>query len=1854
MRRHRLILCATLIGALFPSWASAAACASAASGNWSLASTWAAPCNVAGGPVAGDDVSIGAAHIVTLTAPAAAATLTIANPTAANGVTLNGNTLTLSGALTMTRPTNSAASTVGVGSGALTAASITINGGSNANRVAQVTVSSGTVTVSGSIIFANTAAQARFISTGDSKVYVGGDFRSGGTLTTGGSGTITFNGGAAQSVGAYGSYNNVVIAKSGGIATLAGNSTVGGALTVSGGSFDMGTNTLAIAGALSVSSGTMNINDTLTVTGTTSVAGTLNINATTGTKTFSGLVSVGPGGVWNNSANEAVSFQGGLSFGGANFIAGSGVHSFNTNNQEISGTLSIPSITVTGVTLSNNGNLTLSTALAGTGGLTNAAGSQLHLGFSGAVGITTLTASASGNLVEYSAAGNQSIKTPAASTYQQLSLSGSGSKTAGAALTINGDLTLSGSASFNGSGAFTHSCQGNWIVNSSAAAPLALTGSTIDFNAPATPAATAIGGTTAATLAFNSVNINNSSGVNLNNNASFAGALNVASTLTPAPAVLISGAGTLTGNGTVQVTRTAATAGFDNQYSIATKTLANLTVEYLAASAQIVSARSYGGLKINNPAGATLAGAVTVGSTLTLSSGTLSVGANLLSLNGPAIAGTATNLNTSSVSSLSFGGASSDVALPSSVSTLNNLTVNNANGLSAGGAPTLTVGGTLTLTAGAVAMGSSTLAATANCPASISRTNGYVSGKLQLRFPANASTTCNYAIGSGSSYTPIGITLVAAAGGGGTLTASTTGTEHGQVAASGLDANRDANRYWSLWTSGDTISASSYGLTFNFVGSDVDGDATPANFVVAMLASGAWTLPVPVTATATATSVSNLSVPLSSSTGSIDFLVGEAYSLCFNDDFSRADGAPGNSWSVGRKGGGYTPAIVGGRLRLTDASNAAGTWAALQRVFPAAGNRVTAEFDHYAYGGSGADGIAVILSNAAVAPSAGAFGGSLGYAQKSNPGSDCTQPGGCPGFTGGWLGVAIDEYGNFSASSEGRYGGAPAPIPSSVAMRGSGSGMSGYRYLTGTATLDPPIDNNGSAVPPHRYRVIVDNRDGTHAWVSVERNSGAGYAALLGDNNCAATLSPSCIDARDIGYGQDVVPNNWNFSFTGASGALTNFHEIDSVRICTTLGQVTPGLNHLRLEHGGQACTGAASPASVTIKACADASCSSLYLGSVTADLSNIAGATWSSDPVTFSGGQILLTLSDATPGSVTLGATATAPAASGATRCFNGATESCSLNFGACSFDVIEVGAAAYSPIYTKLAGAAFNLDLLSLAGRALTVNRAEIVDAGSGTCSSYASIQDSSSTVPSSFTANQRKAFTFASAGALRNARVRVAYSCATTPYNCSNCSCSCSSDNFAVRPTSFTVTSNAVQTGSSGTPAFRAGSDSFRLTATALTGYDGTPKLNAALVAGLNAHGTLSTPGFPAAAKASGIAYVDGNTFSEVGNYSLAANAVYDDGFAYVDSRKLQPECTSDFSNAAVGGKFGCMFGSAASGPFGRFIPDHFTAVASVADACSAGAAPFTYMDQGFSVLRSGSVSAQLVEARNGADVLTQNYAGSYAHAGISLAAENADSGVDLGASLRYFGGGAIGGSWSGGIFSLGASSLAYVRPGAPAGANWGPFDGLDIGIAVSANEGDIGATTAPALGGLDMNPTVHGGGSFTHKKLGTLRMRYGRLVLGNAYGSELLPMRLPVVAQYVSGTASGTPIFASNTLDSCTAVVANSLAIGCGAGISGSRCLSPLPAASGGGTLAAGGGYFLLAAPGNGHQGAVDVALNLGGSTSDNSCIDWSPPPASSAGNLPWLQYAWCAGKSDPGARANFGAPKTPFIYLRERY
>ncbi len=763
--RYASLIVPAIVAVLFAPAALAAACTSAATGNWSAAATWAPPCSIAGGPTAADTVTIAAAHTVTVTANAAATSITVAAPSvAAHGVNINpGIALNVSGAITLAAPAvNGRTSTLAVGSGTLTAASIAINGGT-VTKVSRVTVSTGTITTTGNITFAGTAANARFVSTGASMVNVGGNFGPG-ALTTTATGTINFNGGAAQTMRAFTTYNNVTVNKAAGTLSLLGNTSMTGALTVTSGTLAKGTRTLGVAGNLVVN------------------------GAITGT---SGNITLSGAGATINGAGSITTTTGILSITTARTILA-------TANLTIASPVTLSA----NVTVTNNGtvNKTTTTALNGANATTsiwvNAANSTLnYAGTNAPMATGVLNASAVGNTVNYTGAA-QAIKTPALSTYHHLGLSGSGAKTAAAGLTVNGDFTLSGTATFTAA-AFTHNFAGNWIVNTTAAAPLSVTTtSVINFNTPATPAPTSMGGTTVATIAFADVNINNTSGVTFNDNASFqtgtTPTLTVAAlaTLTPAAVVIISGTtGTLTGSGTAQVTRTTAgSANFSSQYTIATKTLTNLTVEYIGAAAQTVSVLTYGsatggGLKVNNASGVSLTANTTVAGTLTLASGAVSTGAFTL------IASKACN------------------------------------------AP------------------------------SVVRTGGHVAGLLQKNIPVGTPVNCTFEVGDAATYRPIDTTFASVGTAGNLVgSVSQAAGEHPQCCGGtpfGLDSAKDVNRYWTLTNPGGIV-FTTYSATFNFINpTDFDVGATPANFEVEFW-NGVWNTSTPGTRTLTSTQAGGL------------------------------------------------------------------------------------------------------------------------------------------------------------------------------------------------------------------------------------------------------------------------------------------------------------------------------------------------------------------------------------------------------------------------------------------------------------------------------------------------------------------------------------------------------------------------------------------------------------------------------------------------------------------------------------------------------------------------------------------------------------------------------------------------------------------------------------------------------------------------------------------------------------------------------------------------------------------------------------------------------------------------------------
>ncbi|NDJ82421.1 MSHA biogenesis protein MshQ [Vibrio campbellii] len=313
-----------------------------------------------------------------------------------------------------------------------------------------------------------------------------------------------------------------------------------------------------------------------------------------------------------------------------------------------------------------------------------------------------------------------------------------------------------------------------------------------------------------------------------------------------------------------------------------------------------------------------------------------------------------------------------------------------------------------------------------------------------------------------------------------------------------------------------------------------------------------------------------------------------------------------DNWSVIGYGSSVKPQVVNGRFRLNDNRARQATASAYNYLFPSDENYLEIEFDHFAYGGgyNGADGVALVISDANVPPQTGAFGGPLGYGMKLHKNHSGEVSHDVEGFAGGWLGIGIDEYGNFYR--EGGENLASHGSANSVGVRGAGikdnngKWLKGYKYIKGKQ-FNQPLDNRSST--PHRYKVILNSRNSGVITLSVQRKVGVNgqWHTVISDFDV--------LTEGNFHY----TPENFRISVTASTGALTNTHEMDNFQVCADKYQkITEGIHHFEFDYAG---TGSICQASeVTLRACMDPSCSKTYPSSV---LSSNPGATV--DPVTVS-----------------------------------------------------------------------------------------------------------------------------------------------------------------------------------------------------------------------------------------------------------------------------------------------------------------------------------------------------------------------------------------------------------------------------------------------------------------------------------------------------------------------------------------------------------------------------------------------------------------------------------------------------------
>ena len=671
------------------------------------------------------------------------------------------------------------------------------------------------------------------------------------------------------------------------------------------------------------------------------------------------------------------------------------------------------------------------------------------------------------------------------------------------------------------------------------------------------------------------------------------------------------------------------------------------------------------------------------------------------------------------------------------------------------------------------------------------------------------------------------------------------------------------------------------------------------------------------------------------------------------------------------------------------------------------------------------------------------------------------------------------------------------------------------------------------------------------------------------------------------------------------------------------------------LLHTGTSC----GTATVTIKACANADCTALYPGSVTVNLSNVG--TWSADPVTFTGGSTDVTLSVGS-GTVTLGTTSVSPAVSNATRCYNGATQTCSLTFISSCFDAVESGAGPRTPIYTKIAGSAFSLNVLALSS-GTTINTGftgtvsvDLVNPNAATGNCGDTLAGLTTPVSATFTSANagRRTVSLTYPNAVKEARVRII----------SGSQPVCSSDNFSIRPQQFTLSSSTPLNPTSNTIA---AGDSFDLTATATTStnttasaYSGSPGLNSARIVDHNtvAAGGLVSGGFPASSTGISLASL---IYQDVGTLTFQSDAVTDPTFTAVDqvtgtvgtvNHGATGDCvTSSTSNTLASGRYGCTIGSSTFGPIGRFRPDHYAVTVALTPACTAGG--FTYMGQpelevGLSVIARSSSGLSLSRytssgafatslCNSGSCLATLNVTGDNGGAAISPLNDRFDP------DLPSF-------TWASGAYSVN-NTYSFVRQAVPDG----PFDDFKLKISVTDIDGvkitSLNGTGITGATGVLSDPT---------------KIRFGRLKLFNAHGSQQLALPIQMRTEYWNGRG-----FVVNTLDSCTTITASNISL---YGYQGALSVANLPfgnifvGASGGFTSGIGTLRLNKPSPTPTSNGSVNLCVNLGPDT-PSTCT------GATSADLPWLHGNWTGTSYDdnPAVRATFGIYKGgPVIYIRE--
>ncbi|MFC4653407.1 DUF6701 domain-containing protein [Rheinheimera marina] len=777
--------------------------------------------------------------------------------------------------------------------------------------------------------------------------------------------------------------------------------------------------------------------------------------------------------------------------------------------------------------------------------------------------------------------------------------------------------------------------------------------------------------------------------------------------------------------------------------------------------------------------------------------------------------------------------------------------------------------------------------------------------------------------------------------------------------------------------------------------------------------------------------------------------------------------------------------------------------------------------------------------------------------------------------------------------------------------------------------------------------VVLNDTDYTgniQARFNVTLNDSTLYGNIYGETNYdlqKVKLQDSFVyGSVTVGTSWQTIEGNWPNS--AIYGECT-YHTVQPQPLCQDEPPAPAGVNHFRLSYPVQGITCQSS--AVLIEACADASCSSRYTDTVTLTLSANNGGAWiGGNQITLSNGMATKYLSKTSSGDSVLGISAASVTASAAAVCLEGTTTDA-----ACSHSFLNTGL-RFSTIPNQVAGLAspskvklqvvrtdtntgacvarvtpssavqFGYQCVNptscITGQSFTVDTTAIADNPASTVSQYTSINRS-------FNSSAETEFTiqYSDAGQLRlHARLALAASAnepAVTLVQESN--------SFVTRPHTLVVVnafyedeSNSISKPNPGTTTeagqFIASGDPFSVVVEARNASGNTTPnfgqerdlvLNVAKPELIDVAQDIAELVYPSASNPGNLSRNDG-----------AETTVLTGGRQEIKGVRWNEAGTIKLTARLANGSYlgsGDVVAKPASANIGRFYPAEFqlSASSNIMDACT----EFTYMDQPAIQL------AYQLQALNRQGNITTNYNANYQHKyGIHFVAANGGSSVNLASRLQRLD---TNGdlhpitpeAWNNGVSQPLTTSWTDVRfvkpnPVTPIPAGDGMFSNLKVGVTVIKPDETEDETV---LAGVDMAFE----GCLANENCavaltGDLDVRYGRLMIEDAFGPEDEDLPIQFVTQYWDPS---THSFVRNTEDQCSAINATHLAV-----------TGVVTTASGNTTVTNGLNpprSIMLSAPGAPGSAVMEYDLQTGG--------------------ISYLGYPWTGGTSNqnPKAEAIFG-------------